>query len=50
MSENNEEIETYAAQNLEMLNTKEATTELCFQISIRNCWIDYSMRAIKDLS
>ena len=27
MSENNEEIETYAAQDLEMLNTKEATTE-----------------------
>ena len=29
MSENNEEIETYSAQDLEMLNTKEATTEFC---------------------
>ena len=27
MSENNEEIETYAAQDLDMLITKEATTE-----------------------
>ena len=28
VSENNEEIETYAAQDHEMLNTMEATTEL----------------------
>ena len=31
MSEKNEEIENYAGQDCEMLNTMEATTELCFQ-------------------
>ena len=30
LSENNEEIDDYTAQDLEMLNTKEATTEFCF--------------------
>ena len=29
MIENNEEIENYAAQECEVLNTMEATTELC---------------------
>ena len=32
MSENNEEIEDYAAQNHEMLNTLEATTQLCLEV------------------
>ena len=29
MSENNEEIDNYAAQDLEIMNTMEATIQLC---------------------
>ena len=30
MSENNEEIDDYAAQDLEIMNTMEATKHFCF--------------------